>query len=55
MTVSEFLKAPDVYPLTEGEPYIPIVMRAIPPDVELTDLDEFLARTLIATRIEVKS
>lgn len=41
MTVDEFLKTPNVHPLTEGEPYIPIIGRAIPPDVELTDLKEW--------------
>lgn len=35
MTLSEFLKTPNVYPLTEGERYIPGIMRAIPPDVEI--------------------
>ncbi len=42
MTVAEFLKTPNVYPLTEGGRYIPGTTRAIPPNIELTDLKESL-------------
>ena len=38
MTICEFLRTPNVYPLTEGEPYLCIqvsIIRAIPPDVEI--------------------
>lgn len=42
MTVAEYLKMPDVYPLTEGEHYIPYLMRGIPPDIHLTDLKEWI-------------
>ncbi len=45
MTVSEFLRTPNVYPLAEGKPYLPVVMRTIPPDIELTDLDEWLGQS----------
>ena len=40
MTVEEFLRTPNTYPLTGGGRYIPVIMRAIPPDVELTDLND---------------
>lgn len=47
MTVAEFLKTPDTYPLKEGEPYISGVMRAIPPDIVLTDLDEYFKPKIV--------
>ena len=46
MTVSEFLKTPDVHPLTEGKPFIPVIMRAIPPDIELTDINEWIQKNV---------
>ncbi len=37
MTIGEFRKTPNVYPLTEGERYDSLTGRGIPPEIEIID------------------
>lgn len=37
MTLREFLKTPDFFPLSEGGRYVSGVMRGIPPDIEIIE------------------
>ena len=37
MTLKEFLKTPDFFPLSEGERYVSGIMRGIPPDIEIIE------------------
>ena len=39
MTITEFRKTPNIYPLTEGERYDTLTGRGIPSEIEIIDED----------------